>query len=173
MLAATIVMTCAISAISSAQEASREDFDDFCKMIQGRWIGNVTWVTDWPGLGRKGDQATCYLDARPMADGNGMLGQFYGGSGSETILWMYDPGAKRIRGTAVDSGGTVTRLTYHKDGEKWSEHGEGSLPDGKETKHKATMHVGDDGDSLVFKGSGTIDGKPTDDRNDTWTRVYK
>ena len=83
----------------SAQESTREEFVEFCKAIQGRWIGDVTWLTDWPGLGKKGDRVTAYWEGVIIEDGNALHGRFYAGSGSSSHLVIFDAGAKQIQGT--------------------------------------------------------------------------
>ena len=39
-------------------QSTRADFKEFCKAMEGRWIGEVVWVADWPGFGKKGDKVT-------------------------------------------------------------------------------------------------------------------
>ena len=150
--------------------STREEFEEFCKLFEGRWIGEVKWVADWPDLGKKGDVATCYLDIDQVEDGNAMTGKFYGGAGSGTVLWVYDSGSKTISGLVVYSGGMVSQLKYFKDGDQWIETGSGTLPDGRKTQGRSTMTW--DGNKLRLQGQGTIDGKPNDPRDDKWQRLH-
>ena len=99
-----IVSVCATP--SYGQEATQKDFAKFCADIQGRWVGNVTWVTDWPGFGKKGDKVTAYWEGRTSEGGKLLIGKFYGGDGAETAMTFYDPARKRIRSVGVDSAGT-------------------------------------------------------------------
>lgn len=163
-------MLLSTSTYADDNHASLEDFKELADMFKGRWIGEVTWVTDWPGLGKKGDKVTCYLDVSSTADGNALVGHFYGGSGSSTILWMYDAGAKQIKATMVDSGGTTDSITYHKKDGKWIEAGQGSLANGTKTKYQSTLAF--DGKTLVAKGGGTVGGEPMNERHDIWTKVH-
>ncbi|MHC1767249.1 MAG: DUF1579 family protein [Verrucomicrobiia bacterium] len=86
-------------AASSAlgQQATREDWDEYIKLMTGRWVGEVIWVNDWPGQGKRGDKVTCYWEIRPTEDGQALLGRQFGGNGSGTWLTMYDASAKQIR----------------------------------------------------------------------------
>lgn len=161
------------AAKSSSQDTTAADFAEFRKMMEGRWIGKVTWVADWPGLGKQGDVVTGYMDIRSDGDGNVLVGEFDGGEGSGLGMWYYDAAARRIRVTYVDSGGTVDTLTYFKQDGQWIESGTGSLRDGTKTSYKGTMEFSDDGTNLTFRGQGKVGGKPTADRNDVWRRVYK
>ena len=45
-------------------QSTRADFRKLCKAMEGRWIGEVVWVADWPGFGKKGDKFTGYSDFR-------------------------------------------------------------------------------------------------------------
>ena len=45
-------------------QSTRADFKELCKAIEGRWIGEMVWVADWPGFGKKGDKFTGYSDFR-------------------------------------------------------------------------------------------------------------
>jgi hypothetical protein len=45
-------------------QSTRADFKELCKVIEGRWIGEVVWVADWPGFGKKGDKFTDCSDFR-------------------------------------------------------------------------------------------------------------
>lgn len=54
---------------ASAQEthqrdSSQSDFERFCELMEGRWVGEVTWVADWPGLGKRGDKSVAFLTSR-------------------------------------------------------------------------------------------------------------
>ena len=156
-----------------AQESSREQFQEFCKAIQGRWVGDVTWVADWPGLGKRGDKVTAYFEGRLAEDGNAMVGKFYGGNGSGTWIIVFDAGAKQIKGLFVTSGGAVNHtILYKKDG-KWVEKGAGSLPDGAKTEFVSTLTITNNGDTHTWTGSGSVGGKKHDDQHDVWRRVSK
>ena len=152
---------------------TREDFKQWCDAWKGRWIGEVTWVADWPGLGKKGDKVTAYLEATTIEDGNGMVAKFFGGNGSGTVVFAYDAVAKQIKSMTIVSGGfTGTAILYKKDG-KWVQESRGSLPDGKTTKGTSLHTYSDGGNTLTITGSGTVDGKPNDEQRDVWRRVSK
>ena len=34
-------------------QSTRADFKEYCDVMQGRWIGKVVWIADWPGLARR------------------------------------------------------------------------------------------------------------------------
>ncbi|MCS7466154.1 hypothetical protein NZK35_05630 [Stieleria sp. ICT_E10.1] len=169
-IACALTLTAIFVTSSYGQSTSQKDFNEFRDMFTGRWIGEVKWVADWPGLGKKGDTATCYLDVDSIEDGVALIGKFYGGSGSGTVIWFYEAGAKKIRATAVYSGGVIDDIEYNKKDGDWIETVTGTLPDGKKINGTSTITL--DGSVLRAKGTGTIDGVPRDPRDDKWTKLH-
>lgn len=158
---------------SRAQESTREDFNDYCRMMEGRWIGDVVWVADWPGFGNKGDKVTAYLDWKVTDGGHALVGKYYGGAGSGTILTCFDAGSRQIKETAVSSGGTVwNTIIFRKDG-KWMSKSTGSNPDGSEIVGNSVINISDDGKTHRMSGSTTIGGEKVDELRDVWRRLGK
>ena len=157
-----------------AQTSNRADFEDYCKAFEGRWVGHVTWIADWPGYGKKGDKVTCYSELRRSADGNVLSGVYYGGNGTDLSLTYFDPGTKQIKGVAVSSGGTVWNwILFKKDG-IWQWHSSASNPDGSKIEEKNTITISNDGNTHTWKGtSSTTGGDQADDLHDVWRRVSK
>ena len=169
----TMLIVCFSSGQVGAQEATRDEFKELCAIWQGRWIGDVIWVADWPGLGKKGDKATAYWDCTVTEDGHVLQGNFYGGSGSGTVLIAFDTGAKTIRSIAVASGGTLWNATYFKRDGKWIQKSIGSNASGEKIESESTMNFSDGGNTLTWSGSGTVDGKKTDAHRDVYRRLNK
>ena len=38
--------------------------------MQGRWMTEIVWITDWPGFGKKGDTVTGYAEWQVALNGN-------------------------------------------------------------------------------------------------------
>jgi hypothetical protein len=154
-----------------AQEASREDFREYCQVQQGRWIGDVTWVADWPGFGKKGDKVVAYFEANMAEDDNAMTMRFFGGQGSATGLCYYDSRAKRIRLLwALSSGASIQVIAYKKDGQ-WVQESSNSLPDGRLAESIDQLTVSDNGNTHTVTGRGKLDDESTDDHYAVWRRV--
>ena len=170
----TVIMFAAIlGSPAFAQESSREDFQKFCEAWEGRWVGQVTWVADWPGLGKRGDKVTAYWEGRLTDDGNTMIGKFNGGTGSSTSFIFFDPADKQIKWLWVESGGRVCHTTMHSKDGKWFQKGTSVSPDGSESEYESTVTITDNGDTHTWTGSGTVDGKKIDDQHDVWHRMHK
>ena len=170
VVAATFVLG---QADAKLPESTRSDFDEYCRLWEGRWIGEVTWVADWPGLGKRGEKVTAYYEGQFSDDRSAFLGKFYGGSGSGTLLTVFDAGTKRIKTLAVDSGGGVSEtVTYKQDGQ-WHERNVGSLVDGRRTAGTSRLTISDGGQTHTLTGTGTLGDKPTDPQKDIWRRVSK
>ena len=167
-IALLLLLTCCTQAFS--QESSREDFREFCKLVEGRWVADITWVADWPGVGKKGEKATGYFDVKLDADGHALVGRHYAGSGAGIWTIVYNAAEKKIGGIYVDKSG-INHMTYYKKDGKWIEQGSGSLVDGRKTKDQSTMTFTDNGNQMVLDGTGTIDGESHDKRHDVYHRV--
>ena len=154
-----------------SQESSREDFRDFCKAFEGRWVGDVTWVADWAAYGKRGDKVTAYFEGKIIEDGNAFMGRFFGGTGSGTSLVMYDAGAKRIKWIWINSGGSASQDIVFRDGKNWVSKSVGCTADGTKTEYLSTITVSDDGNTHTWTGSGKVGGKKVDDQHDVWRRV--
>jgi hypothetical protein len=114
---------------------------------KGRWVGEVTWVADFPGFGKRGDKVTAYVESRVVEDGSALIVRFFAGTGSATGLIAYDADAKRIKSQWTDSARAFSRsVLYQKDG-KWVEKGHGSLADGTKTEFTSTITITDNGNT--------------------------
>lgn len=156
-----------------AQESSRKDFQEFCKAMEGRWVGDVTWVADWPAYGKRGEKVTAYFEGKIVEDGHALIGRFFGGIGSGSSLLIFDAGAKQIKWIWVNSGGSVSYDTIYKDGKKWMSKSVGSNADGTKTEYLSTITMSDNGKTHTWTGSGKVGGKKVDDQHDVWRRVTK
>ncbi|MCU0960554.1 MAG: hypothetical protein MUF48_10670 [Pirellulaceae bacterium] len=158
---------------SYSQEVTRKDFQEFCEVMQGRWVGDVTWVADWPGLGKQGEKVTAYSENTVAQDGNVMVTKFYGGNGSAIGLVAFDALAKHIKGMFVVSGGFVGHTTVQKVDGKWVEKGIGSTPDGTKNEWTCTLTITDEGNTHTWTGTGTLGGEKVLDQHDVWRRASK
>ena len=156
-----------------SKSQTRADFQKYCSLNEGRWIGNVTWVTDWPGFGKKGDKITAYYEARKSEDGNAVITRFLGGPGSETGLVFYDPAAKKIRSVTVSSGGTVFRATLTPVGDNWRQHVDVTLPDGTKGIMKNVLIFTDGGKTMTLHINGKVGDDVIKDRTIIWRCVSK
>ena len=158
------------SANSFAQEATREDFNEFSRLMAGRWIADITWVEDWPGVGKKGDKATGYFDVKQEADGHVLVGRHYAGKGAGIWMVAYHAADKKITGTYADVSG-ISQMTYYKKNGKWMEDVKGSLSDGRRNQASSTITYSENGNKMVLVGTGTTDGKKQDKRHDVYRRI--
>ena len=157
--------------VGVAQETSEEEFKAYQSAMEGRWVGEVTWIADWPGVGKKGDKVTGYSAMRAAADGHALVGQFYGGNGTSQWITVYDAGAKQIRQVGADSGGTMWNCLISRQGGHWRSQCAGSLADGTKTEGDYMLNISDDGNTHRWTGSTTIGGEAADPLQDVWTRV--
>ena len=152
-------------------QSTRADFKEFCQAMQGRWIGEVIWITDWPGFGKKGDKVTAYSDFRISHNGHVLLGRFNGGPGAGTGMVHYDAGKRQIQARWVSSGGSVWNQVIYKQDGLWHELETGSVADGKPIRSSLVRHISNDGKTHRRSGTVKIDGKMVDPVRDVWRRI--
>ena len=155
------------------QDSSREDFEKFCKMNEGRWICDITWVADWPGVGKKGEKVRVYSQSTISEDGNALIEKAYMGNGSTTRIAGYDAGNKRIKGMEIGSGGNVGQYIVYEESGRWIITGDGSEADGTKSRFSITMTISDNGNTLTFSGSVWMGERKIDVPGDVWRRVSK
>ncbi len=147
---------------------------EYGNLIVGRWLGDVTWVADWPGLGKKGDKAVVHLAVRWIADKKGLEDEGVGGQGTGKSIYFFDPSSKKIKQFGIDSGGSTSENEIWKEGNEWIFSGKGYLADGSKCEVTGTISFKDDGNTVAFKStSSTINGKDTLVQNDVYTRASK
>lgn len=167
----TAPLLIALAAPAFTQESSREDFKEYCRLLQGRWVGDITWVADFPGFGKKGEKVTAYAEVKIVEDGNVMIQRFFGGAGSGTVFYAYDANAKQIRLMWADSAGAISQgVAFKKDG-KWVEKASGSLADGTKTQGVSMLTITDNGNTFTWTGSGAVGNEKTADQHDVYHRV--
>ena len=155
----------------SKMQSTQADFNEFCQVMQGRWIVDVIWIADWPGFGKKGDKVTAYAEWNVQDGGAVLTGRFHCGPGAGTVLVHYDAGVRQIKERVVTSGGTVRdSIVYKRDG-KWRLKTTGSNSDGAKIVGNVTITISDEGNTHHRTGSTTIDGKAADPLRDVFHRI--
>lgn len=163
----------AASVVLGQAEQKDNLFNEYGELFVGRWIGEVTLVTDWPGLGKKGEKVIGHTVTRWVADRKGIEDETFAGQGTGRAISFWDPVSKKIKSVGVDSGGTIFEGETWKEGDKWVWHFRGALADGKKTDGKGTVTVKDNGDTLIMEGEGTVGSEPMLPLHDVYRRVSK
>ena len=156
-----------------AQQSTFADFEAYRDAMTGRWVADVTWIADWPGLGKRGDKTTGHSENRPSSDGKVLMHTFYGGTGTENSIVIFDAGKRQIREMGSDSGGTSWDCVITRQGEQWGFKCTGSLPDGTPIVNDNVLTLSDGGNTARWRGRNTIGGVETDALQDVWRRVSR
>ena len=170
LLLLTFVFVIPFSGVS-AQESTREEFREYCKMVEGRWIGATTLAADSP-FGKKGDKVTTHFDSVLVSDGNVLIGRFTAGDGTLSWIVSYDPGAKKIKVVSVSSGGGYGEAVLAKNDGKWSGRGSGTTSDGKPFRRTRSLTISEAGQTHTWAGMLSIDGEEPAATKTLWSRVY-
>ena len=170
----TLIATPGVSANqeqTTSMQSSLEDFNEFSQVMQGRWISEIIWITDWPGFGKKGDSVTGYEEYQIGQGGKVISGRGYAGPGSMTSLIYYDVGKKQILDHQVSSGGNVWVMVIYKENGEWNYKITGSTGDGKEITGSAIRYISDQGQTHRWIGEMFIDGEELDPLRDSFRRM--
>ena len=72
------VLIVALTALPAfGPQSTREDFKEFCQALAGRWVGDIAWIMDWPGFGKRGDKVTAYAENKIAEDGHARHTRFF------------------------------------------------------------------------------------------------
>lgn len=154
--------------------ATREEFDEFARLMTGRFASEIKLIHDWPGHEKKrGDVIAGIRMVTAVADGSAFMVTDAAGTGIGKELCVYNTATKQIESLIVFTGGTVMNcVTWKESPDKWNWELTGSLKDGKaikgrgywlsKDKHKQLHLISDDFD---------IGGKPADKLHDKYIRV--
>ncbi|MHB8897518.1 MAG: hypothetical protein ACYC6Y_02085 [Thermoguttaceae bacterium] len=167
------LLLASLTAPTFSQQSTPADFKEYCQLMEGRWLGDVTWVTDFPGFGKRGEKVTTYAENKISEDAHVMTSRFFGGTGSATAICLYDIAAKQIRWFGGDSAGGSSQSTVFKKDGQWTEIGTGVLVTGAKTEFTSTLTVSDNGMTHTWTGTATVTGQKTDNQRDVWRRVGK
>ena len=155
----------------TSMQSTPEEFEEFSQVMQGRWISEIIWITDWPGFGKKGDSVTGYEEYQIGQGGKVINGRGYAGPGSMTSLIYYDVGKKQILDHQVSSGGNVWVMVIYKENGEWNYKITGSTGDGKEITGSAIRYISDQGQTHRWIGEMFIDGEELDPLRDSFRRI--
>ena len=157
--AAVISLLVAFSASAAlGQASSRGDFEELCRIWQGRWVADNTLLADSPGIGKKGEKVRVTSEVRIIADGNAILQTGYAGDGTFTRFIAYDASSKQIKILEATSAGSAWSGVFFKNDGKWGLQGTGSRPDGSKVESNGTMAISDGGDVHTWSATITIEG---------------
>ena len=170
----SLITTTAFSADNqqtARMQSSLEEFKEFSEAMEGRWMSEIIWITDWPGYGKKGDTALGYAEWQIGLDGKVVDGRDYAGPGSSRSFIYYDEYKKQITEHVVSSGGNVWIHYIYKNNGEWNYKITGSTGNGKEITGSAIRYISDQGKTHRFIGEMFIDGEDLDPLRDTYRRV--
>jgi len=162
----------AIDVYTKTKGISREDFEEFCKLQEGAWVGVVPLRKDIPGVGKKGDKATAHYANTIIEDGTALIGRIYWPEGTLTSIYAYDETTKKIKCMEISPIFGIGNPTVHYSDRTWILRGSDTTADGTESEWTASGTYSDDGNTLTVSVSITEGGEKTE-LTDVWHRMNK
>jgi hypothetical protein len=151
---------------------TRTDFEEFCKLQAGSWVGEVQVRQDVPGVGQKGDIVTAHTDYIRVEDGYALIGKSYWPAGTNTEIIAYDEANKQIKSIGISPVFGIDSPTFHYSHGKWISKGAFTTLDGTKTYFNATGIFGDNGKTLTVTVINTT-GREKTEFKDVWHRMNK
>jgi len=150
---------------------TREDFEEYCRLNEGAWVGKTPLRADMPDIGKKGETATAHYDYTIIEDGTGLLGKSYWPGGTNTWLIAYDEEDQQIKSIGISPIFGVDAPIIHYKNRIWTCRERAMNPDG--TKYEATITgtFSEDGKTMTVTVSGPNGEKAK--FTDVWHRMNK
>ena len=89
-----VLSTAAVAAEQGKPTASYEDFLEWGNRLEGRWVGKITLIADWPGLDKKqGDVVVGHLTRQWAVDKRALKESSFLVNSETTTLHYWDAAA--------------------------------------------------------------------------------
>ena len=154
------------------KDVTRKDFEEYCRLNEGAWVGKVPLRQDVPGLGKKGDMAPAHYDYTIVEDGSALLGRSYWPEGTSTWFIAYDETSKQIISIGASPVFGVSHPTIHVNDGTWTCKGGDTMLDGSRAEFIVTGTFSKDGNTLTVIES-RIEGGEQVDYTDVWQRMNR
>lgn len=156
------------------ESATAEDFALMGKMHQGRWVGDVKFIADWPGetLG-EGSNVVSYAEYKWTLDEKVLERIENVGNSQVKQIFFYDAPGKKIRFAWVNSSGACLYGHLWKTSDTsfgWRITG-GGLSDGRAETGTGEVVFSNEGNTCAIKGQVKLDGKDLAKLNDVYKRL--
>ena len=116
----TIGMLCTLQgrADHHIKKSTVKDFEEFSKILEGRWLVDIVFITDWPGLDRKkGDKIIGYTEFERILDGTALEWTHYAAEGKFRAVFTWDAINSTIRSFLFGANGMLWQKTWWKEKE--------------------------------------------------------
>ena len=176
VVALTFVVAMSGSLAHAAERtSSAAEFKEFGSLLAGRWVVDITLISDWPGEAKKqGDKITGYSNFKWIADGKGLQWDEVGGTSVSRSLFTYDARTRQIKAFRVGTGMFWHLVIWKINDHEWGwQFTDASTGDGQELTGEGCWVFKKDGKSLDIVGSIKRDGKDLPKLRDVYTRVAK
>jgi len=145
---------------------------EFGDLVAGRWMSEIVFAVDLPGLGKKGDKVTGFDTWRWAVDGALLENNWLLGATSGRVTAWWDASAGQIMALEVDSGGGWAQGPIVKQRAKWVWSRAGAFTDGRRVEFLGSYSVEDNGQTLIHAGTAILEGARNEYR-DVYRRVGK
>jgi hypothetical protein len=171
-IALGFAVPCLLLAQPKSAPSANNPLQGLADILLGRWLGDVTFAADYPGIGKKGEKVSGYDIYRWSVDGMTIENESFFGKTTGKSLIVWDAATKQIRFFGVDSGGNYSTGTLTFQGAKLAWSSAGSLADGQKVEYKGETTFADNGNTRIEAGV-TILGGVSNPFRDVYKRIVK
>ncbi len=151
---------------------TREDFEEFCRLNQGAWVGKVPLRQDTPGIGKKGEMATAHYEYTSIEDGAALIGKSYWPGGTNTWFIAYDKESQQIVTSSISPVFGISNPTLRYANRTWVSEGAERNSDGTMSPNTVKGTFSPDGKTLTVQVTKIEDGEKIE-LTDVWHRMNK
>jgi len=137
-VALIVVLSLLSTSAASGQTSSRQEFEEFCKLVQGRWVNENSNLVP-PSNDAAAKPMMEYGVNEIAVDGHALDSTWYLGELTAKWLTVWDAGTSQIREFFVMSDGTTAQSVMAKKDGKWVRTATMTAADGKKINHTSTL----------------------------------
>ena len=159
---------------AAEQQVTVEEFQEFGKLLVGRWKEDVTLIANWPGeASAQGKKLTGYTTFEWIADGNALRWRSVSGTMSLQEVMAYDPVNRVVRAFHVDSGGGCWQAILWKRSEsEWNwKLVSGGTADGRAISGAGQWVVQNGGNTVILQGDVSLGEEKLPKLHDVFHRI--
>ncbi|MFO7902012.1 MAG: hypothetical protein ACQESR_04430 [Planctomycetota bacterium] len=135
---------------SAEKTATKEEFDEYCAAMEGRWYNVDEKIAEWVDFGSLEKKTVSHATNTPTADGQGLSGDFYAGKGAGKWLTVWNPVTRQIQILCVLSDGTVWEEIRYKHHGNWQCEVTLNRPGGTKQAIHSVLKISKDGNTHQY-----------------------
>ena len=155
-----------------AAPVTREDFEEYCAALVGRWSGEVNSVIGETNVTNTQEETQNYfLEFRRSEGGHALIMEQVSARQNASGTIYYNAASRQVRMTQTSSDGVVNQEVLYREGDAWIRHTEQTAVDGTIREFFSILKFSGDGSTMTIRIlNKNADGESVEQTN-VWHRV--